>query len=376
MMADTKDTIGSQGAVDALVADTLASLTDSDITSVCEYGLAFKTALTSVSLPSCTKVGAYGFANDSALTEVDMLGGGTIFADAFHGCTSLTSLVLRSTTMTVPSFTNAFEGAPISWGQGAVYVPTSMVDTYKANDSWGTFLIADIADYPLSSYETISDSWSDIITACGNGTYDSKYVVGDIKSIVIDGSTYYMQLVAKDADVLDSDGTTTVPTTWVMWKKVYATQHRMNPDNSSGAQGTGANGGWEHSEMRSWLSGTVLPLLPSEVQAAVKEVRKYSDYIVSGESTVTHDQRTADKLWIPSAREVLGTTSYEQTGPDYTAVLGSQTKRVKYNIMNSAVTWWLRSANSVANFRYVSYGGGVGSNGTSIPYGVALGFCI
>lgn len=354
MMADTKDTIGSQGAVDALVADTLTSLTDSDITGVCSYGLASKTALTSV----------------------DILGGGTIDSYAFMDSTALTSLIMRSTTMTTLADTSAFMNVPILWGQGAVYVPTSMVSTYRANANWGMFLVVDIANYPLSSYETISDSWSDIITACGNGTYSSKYSVGDVKSITIDGSTYYMQLVAKDADVLDSDGTTTVPTTWVMYRRFYGNTRRMNPINSSGAQGTGANGGWEHSEMRSWLSGTVLPLLPSEVQAAIKEVRKHSDYIVPGETTITHDQQTADKLWIPSAREAFGGTRYEQTGPDYTAVLKNMRYYVKYDSLNRSNEWWLRSAATFANFYCVNSTGNIGSAGSSGSRGAVLGFCI
>lgn len=352
-MADTKDTIGSQGAVDALVADTLTSLTDSDITGVCDYGLAYK----------------------AALTYVDILGGGTIGSYAFSNSTALRSLVMRSTTMTALPSANAFVNVPISCGEGAIYVPTSMVGAYRADANWGAFFVADIADYPLSSYETISDSWSDIITACGNGTYSSKYSLGDTKSIIIDGSTYYMQLVAKDADVLDSDGTTTVPTTWVMWKKFYDT-HRMNLAASSGVQGTGANGGWEYSEMRSWLSGTVLPLLPSEVQAAIKEVRKHSDYIVTGESDITHDQRTADKLWIPSAREVVGGTRYEQTGPDYTAVLGSPARRTKYNSSGNNSAWWTRSAYSPTGFRTVNTNGGTTSTNADSSFGVALGFCI
>lgn len=342
-MANTKDTLGSQGAVDALVEDTLTSLVDSDITGV----------------------GAYCLSNKTALTYVDILGGGTIAANAFENSSALTSLVMRSNTMTTLADLNAFMGVPIMRGEGAVYVPSSMVSTYKADDKWDVFFIADVADYPLSSYETISDSWSDIITACGNGTYATKYSVGDTKAIEIGGSTYYMQLVAMDADVLDSDGTTTVPTTWLMWKKYYTT-HTMNSTATT-------SGGWEASGMRSWLSGTVFPLLPSEVQAGIKEVRKYSD---TYESAIVHDQQTADKLWIPSAREVFGGSSYEQTGPLYTEVYANNTRRIKYDSSGSANIWWLRSATSATAFRSVYSGGNAGSSSAGNTSGVVLGFSI
>jgi hypothetical protein len=157
----------------------------------------------------------------------------------------------------------------------------------------------------------------------------------------------------------------------------------MNPQNSSGAQGTGGNGGWEYSDMRSWLSSTVLPLLPSEVQAGIKEVRKYSDYIVPGESSVTHDQETADKLWIPSAREVRGGTSYEQTGPAYGPISSSTATLVRYSyeinsitLAASATDWWTRSASTNANFRRVGSGGTANSSPAYNTYGVCLGFCI
>ena len=366
-MANTRETMGEQACLDALVADTLTSFEDDGVIMVGTYCLREHNALTNVVLPNCKSVGEYGFYNCTNLEVIDMLGTGIISNSAFAGDAKLAHLLLRGTSKTTLSLTSAFNSTPIPLGNGAIYVPSDLIATYKADSNWANYLILPLSEYPKSGLpETVSDSWSDIIAASANGTYDSRYAVGDVKSMSIDGTTYYFVLAAKDADVLASDGTTTVPMTWLMFKKFYGTTYYMNSTVTT-------SGGWEASAMRTWLSGTVLPLMPAEVQAAVKEVRKYSD---TYESAIVHDQVTADKLWIPSAREVFGGTSYEQTGPVYSGVLGSSVARTKYTQTGSVDNWWLRSAYSATNFRIVSGSGSVNRSSAASLYGVVLGFCI
>lgn len=359
--------MGEQACLDALVADTLTSFEDDGVTKVGENCLRYHTALTDVTLSQCRSVEDYGLANCINLEVVDMFGNGTIAGNAFNGDKKLVHLLLRGASKTTLSATSAFTSTPYPMGGGAVYVPQDLVATYKADSNWSNYPIFPLSEYPKAGLpETVSDSWSDIIAASANGTYDSKYAVGDVKSVSIDSTTYYFVLAAKDADVLASDGTTTVPMTWLMFKKFYGITHNMNSTATT-------SGGWEASAMRTWLSGTILPLMPSEVQAAIKEVRKYSD---TYESAIVHDQVTADKLWIPSAREVFGGTSYEQAGPIYSGALGSSDARVRYTQSGSTDYWWLRSAYSVGNFRYVGTGGVVGNRGANNNYGVVFGFCI
>lgn len=371
--------MGEQACLDALIADTLTGFEDDGVTKVGAYGFYNRTSLVSVKMDNCSALNLNAFNGCSNLEVIDILGTGNFntygtSTGSIGNCAKLKHLVLRGDSLTTASG-KPIIGGPIDLGDGAVYVPQDLVSTYKAHQQWGKYIIFPISAYPAANFETVTDSWSDIIAASANGTYDSKYALGDTKSMVIDGTTYYFQLVAKDADVLASDGTTTVPMTWMMYRKLYATNHQMNPQNSSGAQGTGGNGGWEYSDMRSWLNDTVLPLLPNEVQAGIKQVRKYSDYIVPGQSSITHDQVTADKLWIPSAREVMGGTSYEQTGASYSSFISNGT--VKYSQSNSMSNWWLRSAYSTAQFRYITSNGSVSyysSNNTG--QGTCLGFCI
>ena len=371
-MANTRETMGEQACLDALVANTLTSFEDDGVTKVGTNCLRYHTALTDVTLSQCKSVESYGLAGCTNLEVVDMLGSGTIGTNAFNGDTKLAHLLLRGASKTTLSSTNAFNGTPIKPGNGAIYVPSDLLATYKVDDNWKSYFITTLDKYPLSTFDTITESWTEL-DAMTQAQIEAKYAVGDTKLIDLgtEGKVY-AQIAGFGLDDLASGGKAKV--TFVT-KGMLATLKRMNPTNSSGTQGTGANGGWEYSEMRTYLDNTVLALLPSELQSVVKSVTKYSDYIVPGETAITHDQETQDKLWIPSAREVYGGTSYEQTGPIYSDLF-SVSARVKYGQSGSANYWWLRSAYSKDRFRDMSSGGGVDYSTPNNTYGVVLGFCI
>ena len=226
--------------------------------------------------------------------------------------------------------------------------------------------------------DTITDSWDDIITNIGNGTYSTKYAVGDTKTLDLGTEgKIKMQLVAKDTDDL-ADGSGKAPTTWIS-QQLIATSHRMNParEGSSGAytEGTGTIGGWEKTEMRSWLKETVKPLIPANVLAAIKPVTKYSQICNTSSKAVNNVTSTED-VWIPSAREV-GFTGYETEGPTYTGLFTANADRIKSKTgASSASWWWTRSANISYNFRNVSSDGSYGNNDASNSGAVVLGFCL
>lgn len=181
--------------------------------------------------------------------------------------------------------------------------------------------------------------------------------------MTINGSDVYVQLVAMDADPLADGSGNTAPTSWVV--KSSLTNHSMNSTN------TNANG-WAACEMRSWLRETAITWLPETIRSAIKEVTKtYYDYTTAGTLSI------ADTVWIPSAREVFGGTSYETSGPDYTAVYSIPADRIHYNLSGAVVSWWLRSAySSSINFRYVNAYGSINYFGAYNSYGVLLGFCL
>lgn len=221
-------------------------------------------------------------------------------------------------------------------------------------------------------YESITDTWSQIIANIGNGTYSTRYQVGDTKKIDLgtEGKVI-MTVVGIDADDL-ADNSGKAPITWIS-KQLLKTKHRMNPSYSSGTEGTGTLGGWEKTEMRSYLKETVKPLIPETVRNAIKPVKKYSRIYNVSDSAV-NDVLTAEDVWIPSYKEVFG-SGLETLGPTYSTTFPDNASRIKSTAGSSAAWWWLRSAGNNINFYNVL---AAGSNSSYYAYstgGVALGFC-
>lgn len=375
-MANTRETMGEQACLDALVANTLTSFEDDGVTKVGENCLRYHTALIDVTLPQCKSVELYGLAECTNLEVVDMLGRGVINSNAFNGDTKLAHLLLRGTAKTTLASTNAFSGTPISLGNGAIYVPSDLLATYKADTNWKKYFITTLDKYPITDFSSITESWTEL-DAMTQEQIAAKYAIGDTKLVDLgtEGKVY-MQIAGFGLDDLTSGGKAKV--TFIA-RETLLSNHRMNPAYSSSTQGTGTVGGWEHCEMRTYLSDTIFPLLPSELQTAIKSVTKYSDYYApSDTANLVHDQETQDKLWIPSSRETYIKTHYEQTGPMYSDFFINGTARVRKTQSGSTAFWWLRSAYSASNFSFVNTGSGsyLDNSGSSSTYGIVLGFCI
>lgn len=181
-----------------------------------------------------------------------------------------------------------------------------------------------------------------------------------------------MEIVGIDVDDR-ADGQGKAGLTWIS-KTLLNTTHRMNPSNSSGAIGTGANGGWLNCEMRTYLKETIKPLIPATVRNGIVEVTKVQSTVTDG-TMVKDGQTSTEDVWIPSNHEVFSTsTTYESAGATYTK-FATNTDRIKKTLSGAASVWWLRSANTSTYFRNVN---GNGDSTSTIAYNarsVALGFC-
>lgn len=328
-------------------------------------GLGYATRLTSAKAPA-TSVEGYAFRIDNALEVVDLSatsGAVTIAQFAFNGCASLQHLIIRSSTMATLIGTNAFTDTPIARGEGAIYVPTSLVATYKANTNWSNYCIADIADYPLSDFSTISDSWSTIIN---NANYATDYVIGDTK--LVDLGTFgqhYFELVALDNDT-KADGNGKARMTWL--SKNVLVKHSMNVTAIT-------TGGYDASNMKSWIINDVLPQLQSEIRNAIVPVTKISSIYENG-SLIVNGQSTTETLWIPSNYEIFGNFSYENTGARYSKFANASSRKKIIATNFTAQLWWLRSVMNDASFRCVNGGGNTDYSAAHSSFGVVLGFCI
>jgi hypothetical protein len=97
-----------------------------------------------------TKVGQYAFYGCTALTVVDVPNVTTIATNSMEGCSALTALVLRSATVCTMASSNALNNTAIKNGTGFIYVPRSLVDSYKSQTNFSNYAaqIRAIEDYP------------------------------------------------------------------------------------------------------------------------------------------------------------------------------------------------------------------------------------
>lgn len=277
---------------------------------------------------------------------------------------------LLETVTGVPSGgTATYTGAtPTSSQTGYIFSGWSPSNTNITAD---TSCYAQFVDEDM--YESISDTWSEIIANVSNGTYSTKYQVGDTKKINLgtEGEVI-MTIVGIDTDDL-ADNSGKAPITWIS-KQLLKTSHRMNPKKQSGTSGTGTLGGWAACEMRNYLINTIKPLLPSEVRNALKTVKKYSR-IYNTSETAVNNVVSNDDIWIPSAYEV-NFTGYETSGVTSSTAFPDNASRIKHKVSGSAAQWWLRSARGTYSFSIVNIDGSGSDFNVGGSRGVAVGFAI
>lgn len=105
------------------------------------------TKLTSVSIPAIKSISRSAFSSCSALTSIDLHGVTSIAAMAFYCCTNLTTVILRDESQVCSlGDTNVFDSTALT----QVFVPSAMVDAYKADSRWSKHAskILAIEDYP------------------------------------------------------------------------------------------------------------------------------------------------------------------------------------------------------------------------------------
>ena len=235
------------------------------------------------------------------------------------------------------------------------------------------------ADAPLP-IETIEDSWEDIIASVNDGTYRSKYKLGDTKllnlqGVLENGTEFHMQIVAFDTDEL-ADGSGKAAITWIS-KELLRSGSMNSYRYTEDAIVYEKIKGWEQSEMRSWLKSDILPGIPAVVRDAIKPVTKYSRTYDSAREVVPN-ARSIDDLWIPSKYEVIGATKTSETeGPSYTSFFQTNEDRIKKAAGRSnASLWWLRSAFDSSSYNYVYSDGSLNNYGLLAVNAVAIGFCL
>lgn len=126
-----------------------------------------------------------------------------------------------------------YGGSTSYTGETPVYTGSNP-DDYKFT-GWSplpTNITGTTSCYAVFAYtgltETIADSWEEILAAVADGTYKTKYQVGDTKILDVgsEGSVC-MQIAAFDVDTL-ADGSGKAPISWIS-EQLLITSKRMNP---------------------------------------------------------------------------------------------------------------------------------------------------
>ena len=207
------------------------------------------------------------------------------------------------------------------------------------------------------------NDWSDIIAACHSGSVPSTWVVGNSKTMTINGASSQVDIIGKNHDTYASGGK--APLTFQL-HDCYADTKAMNSSDTN-------SGGWTSCAMRQTHLPAILALMPTEVQNGIRAVNKLTS---AGNYSATINT-TADKLFLLSEIEIFGSVSYSKSGEgtqyDYYKAGNSKVK----NQNGSEDHWWERSpyASASTHFCMVDGIGRANADSASRAYGVAFGFC-
>ena len=293
---------------------------------------------TSMTLDTTTK---------SKTITVTRSGDGTISAVSSN--TAAATVSVSGNTVTVSGKANGSATITISVAAGTNYTaPASKTCAVTVS-----FLKDNFAD----------NDWASIIAACHSGSVPSTWVVGNSKTMTINGASYQVDIIGKNHDTYTAGGK--APLTFQL-HDCYADTKAMNSSNTN-------SGGWTSCAMRSTHLPDILALMPTEVQNGIREVNKLTS---AGSQSATINT-TADKLFLLSEVEIFGSTTYSEAGEgtQYDYYKAGNSKVKKRN--GSAAIWWERSPNAgySTRFCYVDSNGSAGLSGASTARGVAFGFC-
>lgn len=120
------------------------------LTSIASYTFAWCEALNNVNLPLVDSIEYGCFQYCKKLSFIDLPSVCSIKGYGFNNCSVLETIILRSETMCTLASEDAFYNTPIRSKTGYIYVPASLVDTYKTATNWTAYAdqFRAIEDYP------------------------------------------------------------------------------------------------------------------------------------------------------------------------------------------------------------------------------------
>ena len=116
---------------------TTASFPNATTIGFCAFQSCSK--LTSISFPNATTIEANAFVYCTNLIRASFPNATTIEANAFCSCSKLVSVYFLASTVCTLSNSNAFSRTGIWSTKGSIFVPASLIDSYKTTTNWAFF---------------------------------------------------------------------------------------------------------------------------------------------------------------------------------------------------------------------------------------------
>lgn len=336
---------------------------------------------TSITLNSSTK---------STTFTVSRAGDGAI--SAVSSDTSVATVSVSGTTVTVNSVNDKTGTATIT-----VSVAAGTNHTAPSNKTCAVsceFL-------PAIGTALNNISWADIKRISDAGLASSYFAVGDRKAVALSGTagslslsgTYYCYIIGIDHNSA-KEGTNRIHFQFG-YTAASGGVHIAFIDGGYGSNYTSGSyfnmnnansnsGGWANSRMRTTIIPTFKACLPSDLQAVLKTVTKYSDNTGGGSNAASYVTATTDDIFLLAEWEVFGARSYANSAEQnyqaqyayYSA--GNSKVRYRHSSTGSTAFWWLRSVDADDSFYFCSVGTSGSANYGDAYYsrGFAPAFCV
>ena len=160
----------------------------------------------------------------------------------------------------------------------------------------------------------ITDDWDQIVASIDDGTYRTKYKVGNYKPLDLGTEGILnMQIVAFNTDTL-ADDSGKAPITFI--SKDLAGQTYSYPKKYGGS--------WLNNSLRTYLQTTMFEKIPAIVSSRIVAVKKITQ---TGKSA--YNTSSTETVWLPSHRELFGGTAHERSGIIYNVLFASNNDRIK-----------------------------------------------
>ena len=229
-------------------------------------------------------------------------------------------------------------------------------------------------DYLSLGPSFATDSWATIVSNIQNNTIPSYYTVGSEKEVDMGTFGTHTLRIANMSTPSEcsTTGFSQTACDFVLEFTDIITTHRMNPLVG------GENGGWEYSEMRTYVNSDIYNALPSELKNGI-----INTTVVSGYGTKdSANYITTDKLYLIDDKEICG--SSDSTANDYErqldyyldlGVTKSNYSEAIKKINGTAEWWWLRSVYFRGDGFYdVTSNGNTGAASPEHEFGVSPAF--